>query len=53
MVYIGRTSRTFRKRFSEHLRGFKNKDVDGSNVSFHLIKNKYKFTDLESNMHNL
>lgn len=48
--YIGKTNRSFMKRFSEHFMAFMKKDVKNSNVADHLIRTGHRIVDCNSNL---
>ena len=49
-IYIGKTNRSFKKRFTEHIRAINNKNIQISQVAEHVIKNKHKITNIDKNM---
>ena len=49
-IYIGKTNRDFKTRFEEHMRAYKQRNINISNVAEHLIKHKHTITNIENNM---
>ena len=49
-IYIGRTHRSFKQRFSEHYKAFIHKKTRTSNIADHLITTNHQITDINCNM---
>jgi hypothetical protein len=49
-IYIGKTNRSFKNRYDEHLRAYKYKNIKYSNVAEHLINNNHTITSFENNL---
>ena len=50
MIYIGQTGRTFLQRYKEHLPTKKNLLKLKSNYAKHIIDNRHKYSDINTNM---
>lgn len=49
-IYIGKTNRSFKQRFNEHFRAYKNRNKYISNVADHLVNNDHRITSMQNNM---